>query len=332
MGDVSLSEFLICTVSVFALTVLCSVILIPILRAHKVGQTINDYGPRWHDQKQGTPMMGGLCFIFPLLLTTAELFIVEAVRGGNTAELVPLAMTVFLASGCAAVGFIDDYRKLIKKENEGLRSYQKMLLLLLVGTVYLIVMGTTGNLTTVVTLPFTGGKTFDFGWGFWPLALLCVAGMTNSTNITDGVDGLASTVTLVIAAFFTVAAFFTGDRDLSLVGGAMIGAMVGFLIFNFHPAKVFMGDTGSLFLGGIIMGAGFMIGNPIAILIASFFFILEAVSSAIQIIAIDVFHKKVFPMAPLHHTLEMKGWSEVKIVSVAALVTAAFCAVAWFAL
>ena len=125
MGDVSLSEFLICTVSVFALTVLCSVILIPILRAHKVGQTINDYGPRWHDQKQGTPMMGGLCFIFPLLLTTAGLFIAEAVRGGNTAELGPLAMTVFLASGCAAVGFIDDYRKLIKKENEGLRSIRR---------------------------------------------------------------------------------------------------------------------------------------------------------------------------------------------------------------
>ena len=331
MGDVSLTEFLICTVSVFALTVLCSVILIPVLRSHKVGQTINDYGPRWHDSKQGTPMMGGICFIFPLLLTVAGLFVAEAIRGGDTGKLIPLAMTVFLASGCGAVGFIDDYRKQIKKENEGLRSYQKMLLLLLTGTVYLVVMGTTGALTTEIIVPFVG-TTLDLGWGFWPLALLCIAGMSNSTNITDGVDGLASTVTLVIAGFFTLAAFYYGDRDLSLIGGCLIGAMVGFLIFNFHPAKVFMGDTGSLFLGGAIMGVGFMIQSPIVILIVSLLFILEALSSAIQIVAIDVFHKKVFPMAPFHHTLEMKGWSEVKIVAFAAILTLGFCVIGWFGL
>jgi phospho-N-acetylmuramoyl-pentapeptide-transferase len=331
MGDVSLSEFLICTVSVFALTVLCSVILIPVLRAHKVGQMINDYGPKWHEYKSGTPTMGGICFIFPLLLTVACVFVAEALRGGDTGKLIPLAMTVFLASGCAAVGFIDDYRKLVKKQNEGLRSYQKMLLLLLIGTAYLTVMGTTGYLTTEIVIPYAN-ITVDLGWGFWPLALLCVAGMTNSTNITDGVDGLAATVTLVVVGFFTVVAFFYNDRNLSLVGGCMIGAMIGFLIFNFHPAKVMMGDTGSLFLGGMIMGTGFMIGNPIVILIASLLFILEALSSAIQIVAIDVFHKKVFPMAPLHHTLELKGWSEVKIVAVAALVTAVFCVISWFGL
>lgn len=331
MGDTNLIEFLICTVSVFALTVLCSVILIPILRAHKVGQRINDYGPTWHSFKSGIPTMGGICFIFPFLLTVAGVFVVEAIRGGDTRRLVPLAMTVFLASGCAAVGFIDDYRKLIKKENEGLRSYQKMLLLLLTGTIYLIVMGTTGYLTTEVVIPYAN-ITVNLGWGFWPLALLCVAGMTNSTNITDGLDGLASTVTLVVVAFFAIVAFFYNDRGLSVISGCMIGAMFGFLIFNFHPAKVIMGDTGSLFLGGVIMGTGFMIGNPIIVLVAAFVFIIEALTSALQIVAIDVFHKKLFPMAPIHHTFEMKGWSEVQIVVLAAFCSIGFCVLAWFGL
>ena len=323
--------FAIGTAAVFALTVAAERILIPILRSHKLGQKILDIGPRWHKSKEGTPIMGGLGFILAALVVMAVFFVVRGIQGRG-ADYIPLALTLGLAVGNGAIGFVDDYCKLVKKQNEGLTWKQKLFLQLALATAYVVVMAYTGNLSTSVNLPFTD-RTLYLGWGVYPLSVIILAGVTNGGNITDGVDGLASGVTFVIGGFFAVCAFSVQNEQVGAVGAILIGASLGFLVYNFHPAKVFMGDTGSLFFGSLVIGTAFMMREPIVGLIVAAVFILEMLSSLLQVEYFRLTHgKRLFKMAPVHHHFEQCGWGENRIVLTFSLTEALFCVLAWFAL
>ena len=323
--------FAIGTAAVFALTVAAERILIPILRSHKLGQKILDIGPRWHKSKEGTPIMGGLGFILAALVVMAVFFVVRGIQGRG-ADYIPLALTLGLAVGNGAIGFVDDYCKLVKKQNEGLTWKQKLFLQLALATAYVVVMAYTGNHSTSVNLPFTD-RTLYLGWGVYPLSVIILAGVTNGGNITDGVDGLASGVTFVIGGFFAVCAFSVQNEQVGAVGAILIGASLGFLVYNFHPAKVFMGDTGSLFFGSLVIGTAFMMREPIVGLIVAAVFILEMLSSLLQVVYFRLTHgKRLFKMAPVHHHFEQCGWGENRIVLTFSLTEALFCVLAWFAL
>ncbi len=325
-------------ISVFLLTVLAQRLLIPILRSHKAGQKILDIGPRWHKYKEGTPTMGGIGFILPILLVMSVYFIVTAING-DAPELIPLALTLAYAVGNGAVGFIDDYCKLIKKQNEGLSAKQKLLLQFVLASAYVCVMSYTGNMDTSISLPFSG-QVLELGFAWYPLAVILLAGVVNGANLTDGIDGLASSITFVIGGFFTVLAFAAFDEQLSMVGALLLGATLGFLVYNFHPAKVFMGDTGSLFLGALVMAGAMQAGLEVVGLMISGVFIIEMLSSFLQTAGFKLtrrFSKKhvgrrIFKMAPLHHHFEQCKWNEYRIVAVFSAVELLFCIMAWFAL
>ena len=328
-----ITEFLLVTVGTFVLTAVLLRIIIPILKAHKLGQKILDIGPIWHQKtKEGTPTMGGVGFIIGMLGVLLIVTVVSAIRG-TVGELAPLALTLALGVANGMIGFFDDYRKLVKKQNEGLKWYQKLSLQIIVAILYIVAMKLTGSISTELYIPFWG-KTFDIGYFYYPFALVLIVGIVNSVNLTDGIDGLASSITVLVSAFYAVLAFWHRDRALELMSASTIGGALGFLVFNFYPAKVFMGDTGSLFFGGILVGASFMIDNPLLIVIAGFVFIMEALSDILQIAVFKLSgrKKRLFKMAPIHHHFEKCGWSEIKIVAVFSFVTVVFCALAWFSI
>lgn len=317
-------------IAVFGLTVLAERILIPILRSRKAGQRILEIGPRWHKSKEGTPTMGGLGFILPSLLVLAVFFIVQAVKG-RSAEYIPLSLTVGFAVMNGAIGFVDDYCKLIKKQNEGLTWKQKLFLQLVASSAYVCVMAYTGNLDTAVRIPFTSFR-IELGYAFYPIAVLILAGVVNGANFTDGIDGLASSVTFVIGGFFAVLAFYSFDIQMSVVSALLLGSTLGFLVYNFHPARVFMGDTGSLFLGGLVIAGAFQTGDLGMGLLISGVFIIEMLSSLLQRVYFKLTHgKRLFKMAPIHHHFEKCGWGENKIVLVFSAVELGFCLLAWLA-
>ncbi len=320
--------FAICTVLVFVLTAIAERILIPILRSRKAGQRILDIGPRWHKSKEGTPIMGGIGFILPIMLVMAGFFILRGIRG-DSSDFIPLALTLALSIGHGAIGFVDDYSKLIKKQNEGLTRKQKLFLQFVITAAYICVMAYTGNLPSEIVIPLINLPIR--GWLWYILAGVLIVGIINGANFTDGIDGLASSVSCVIGVFLAVFAFTIHDLGLSLVGGALIGATLGFLIYNFHPAKVFMGDTGSLFLGALISGALFQVKQPLIGLVVCAVFIVELLSSALQIIYFKLTHgKRLFKMAPFHHHLEKCGWGENTVVAVFSLVEVLACVLAFF--
>lgn len=319
--------FVLVTLGVFVLTALAERILIPILRSHKAGQKILDIGPRWHKSKEGTPIMGGIGFILPILVVVAGFFVYAAVKG-NAPSYISLALSVAFAVANGAIGFFDDYRKLVKKENEGLTRKQKLVLQFAITAGYLCVMGYTGNLPSEVIIPLINLPIRGFVW--YILAGILTIGVINGANFTDGLDGLASSVTCIIGIFLSVFAMLAGNLGLSVVGGAIIGATLGFLLYNFHPARVFMGDTGSLFLGGIVMGAIFQTGKPLLLFLVCGVYILELLSSLWQILYCKITRgKRFFKMAPVHHHFEKCGWGENKVVLVFSLVELAFCALAF---
>ena len=319
--------FVLVTVGVFAFTALAERILIPILRSHKAGQKILDIGPRWHKSKEGTPIMGGIGFILAILLVVALFFVYVAIKGEAT-KYIPLALTIAFAVSNGAIGFVDDYCKLIKKQNEGLTRKQKLVLQFAIIAGYLCVMGYTGNLPNEIVIPLINLPIRGALW--YILAAILTVGVVNGANFTDGLDGLASSVTYVIGIFFAIFAFYAKDTGLSVVGGAIIGATLGFLLYNIHPAKVFMGDTGSLFLGAIVMGTLFQMQEPLLLFLVCAVYIFELLSTVLQILYFKATHgKRLFKMAPIHHHFEKCGWSENKIVIVFALVQFAFCALAF---
>lgn len=319
--------FVLVTLGVFALTALAEHILIPILRSHKAGQKILDIGPRWHKSKEGTPIMGGIGFILAILAVVAVFFVYVGIQK-KAPDYIPLALTIAFAVSHGAIGFVDDYCKLIKKQNEGLTRMQKLVLQFAITAGYLCVMGYTGNLPSSIIIPVINLPIRGALW--YILAGILAVGVINGANFTDGIDGLASSVTYVIGIFFAIFAFFANDTGLSVVGGAIIGATLGFLLYNVHPAKVFMGDTGSLFLGAIVTGTLFQMREPLLIFLICAVYILELLSTVLQILYFKLTHgKRLFKMAPVHHHFEKCGWSENKIVIVFALVQFAFCTLAF---
>ena len=329
MGKGILLEAGLTLIAVFVLTFCLGRIIIPILKSHKAGVRILDIGPRWHKSKEGTPIMGGICFILAILLTVLGVTLVAAYRG-TVKELLPLALTLVLAVGNGMIGFVDDFCKLVKKQNEGLRPWQKMVLQFLIALLYLVAMVRFGGLTTALYLPYFGLE-IELGIFYYLLAMLVIIGFVNSVNLTDGVDGLASSVTLAVGLFFAVAAYLSADRSLILTAACTVGGTLGFLMYNFHPARVFMGDTGSLFLGGIVVGAAFCMNNPLILLVVGFIYLCEAVSVMLQIGYFKLTHgKRLFKMAPIHHHFEKCGWSENQIVFTFTGITLLFAGLALF--
>ena len=334
MFDVIL--FVAALVLTFALTAAISHKLIPVLKSKKMGQKILEIGPRWHKSKEGTPTMGGIAFIAATVIVAALACIASALWG-DIESVLPFVYVLLYGVLNGLIGVIDDSAKLRKKQNEGLTARQKYLLQLVAAALFLILMSVTGIVDTTLYIPFVG-VTWDLGFFYYVIALLLLTGMVNSINLTDGIDGLASGVTLVVGIFFAAVAFFAAQAAsvapaLSLIGATLIGGTLGFLVYNFYPARVFMGDTGSLYLGGMVVGASFLLGNPLIVVVCGIVYICETASVMLQVTYFKLTHgKRLFRMAPIHHHFEQCGWSEVKIVSVFTAVTALACLVAWFGL
>ena len=311
--------------------------LIPMLHRLKFGQTIRDEGPAWHKAKQGTPTMGGLIFIAAMVLTLLVAILIcqfvlplfslssQVITAADTvATTTRFFAGIVMALGFGAIGFLDDYIKVVKKRNLGLTSRQKLLLQIGLSGGYAVLVYLTGG--TQIRIPFCD-MTWTAGAWFIPISVFIIVAMTNATNLTDGVDGLCSSVSVVVCLFLLV---LCGDAiGYGIATVAVAGALAGFLVWNFHPAKVFMGDTGSLFIGGVLCAIAFGIGQPLLLLPMGIVYFLETVSVMLQVSYFKLTHgKRLFKMSPLHHHFELCGWSENKIVAVATLTTGIGCAVA----
>ncbi len=327
MND-NIAVYTVSLILTFIITVLIERKLIPALLSKKMGQKILEIGPRWHKNKEGTPTMGGLGFIFAMTAVVAAAIILR-LCGVIDFELLPMLVTYGYALSNGLIGFIDDRAKFSHGRNDGLTPKQKFLLQLAAAALYIAALAVWGGLETALYIPYFD-VTLELGIVYYVFALILLTGMVNSVNLTDGIDGLASSVTFVVAVFFSAVGFALANSGLLLLSAVTVGGCLGFLVYNFHPAKVFMGDTGSLFLGGMVCGFAFIIGNPLIVVAAGIIYIAETVSDIIQVSVYKLTKKRVFKMAPIHHHFEMLGWSEVKIVSVFSLVTALFCGIAWF--
>ena len=325
----------IAAAAAFAVTALLGYIVIPYLRKLHFGQTILEIGPKWHKDKQGTPTMGGFMIIAGVLLSLCIAYAYSAAAGGRFAlemhdgyRLSVFLAGILMALLMAAIGFMDDYIKVVKKRNLGLTARQKTFLQLLVSAVYLATLCISGMKTT--TIPFVGDVDITRGAGllFWPVALMFIYGFTNAVNLTDGIDGLASAVTLVVACAFMLASGFLYQFGINALSAALAGACCGFIVWNAKPAKVFMGDTGSMFLGGMVVAISFGTERPVLLLLAGITYFAEALSDILQVAHYKRTKKRLFKMAPLHHHFEMCGWSEQKIVLVFSSVAALGCLLA----
>ncbi len=305
----------------FAITAVSGKWLIPFLHKLKFGQTIREEGPTWHQKKQGTPTMGGIMFILGILVAVfvcVPLF--YATAGAETMlQQVRIYGGALMALGFGIIGFLDDYISIVKKRNLGLTEKQKLVLQFLVAGAYLGSLYLAGE-TSAMVIPFIG--TVDWGIFYWIIALLGIVGMVNAVNFTDGIDGLNSTVTFFAALFLMLCAGALYLSGLSIFACAVAGGCLGFLVWNFHPAKVFMGDTGSLFLGGAVCALAFGLDMPILLLPAGLIYLAEIGSVVLQVTYFKLTHgKRIFKMSPIHHHFEMCGWNEVKICGVFGLVT-----------
>ncbi len=301
-------------------TLILGPITIPLLRRLKFGQNIREEGPKSHLKKAGTPTMGGIMFI---LSTT----IVIIIMSDSFTEKGVIALYSLIAFGF--IGFLDDLLKILKKQSEGLKAWQKMILLL-------IVSGAFGyysyvNLPHDIVIPFTDFK-LPLGVLYVPFVIFVYAAMTNAVNLTDGLDGLASTVSVLVLTFFGVLTFLIKDYSLTMFSVALIAGLVGFLRFNAYPAKVFMGDTGSLAIGGAITTIAIISGYPLLIVIVGGIYVVEALSVIIQVTSFKLTGKRVFKMAPIHHHFEQCGWNEVKVVTVFSIITVVLCIIGFFAI
>ena len=297
-------------------------LLLPVLRALKAGQSIREVGPTWHNNKAGTPMMGGLFFIFAAILcVVGNLFVMQ-----DYTVLYVLALSLCFG----LVGFLDDFCKVKYKRNLGLTSIQKALLQMAVSAIFVYILYKQGTLNCNVYVPF-----FNVTFYIHPLlyvffAMFVMVGCDNAVNITDGVDGLCGTVTLPVMVFFTAAAVAMGKFDLAVLPAALVGGLIAYLFYNWHPAKVFMGDTGSLFLGGVICAMAFALDMPLILILVGLVYIIETLSVILQVTYFKLTHgKRIFKMSPIHHHFEMCGWKEVKIVLVFSAVSALMCVLAW---
>ncbi len=304
--------------------------LIPFLRHIKAGQSIRNVGPTWHKKKEGTPTMGGFLFIAGIVLgLVIAYFICSYLFKLDTAlslkEKIKLAGGVVMALVFGCIGFMDDYIKVVKKRNLGLTVRQKSFLQVVAAVAFLVVLYVSGDHPTSMMLPFFNIQ-LSLGVFYWPFAALIIVGTVNAVNLTDGIDGLCGSVTFIVALAFLFCAKILSYSGFASYAAALAGGCLGFLIWNFHPARVFMGDTGSLFLGGVLCALAFGIGQPLILLPLGIIYIIETLSVIIQVISFKTTGKRVFKMSPIHHHFELSGWSENKIVLVFSLVTLLFSA------
>lgn len=317
----------------FLIAFLLGFVLIPWLRKLKFGQTILDIGPAWHKSKQGTPVMGGIMFIISTVVSVACILLIDYSMGGNlfaSEHIMPdtlkvkLVAGVILSLGLGLVGFADDYIKVVKKRNLGLTEIQKTIPQVVIIIGYLVALYMNG--LTYMKIPFVG--TVDLKWFFWIFGVAVIYGAVNAVNFTDGVDGLCASVTSVAAISFCIAALMTKFFGISILAAALAGGCLGYLIWNYYPSKVMMGDTGSMFLGGMVVALAYAIDCPIILVFFGIIYVIEALSDVIQIGYFKITHgKRIFKMAPIHHHFEMCGWKERKIVTIFSLVNMIGCAV-----
>lgn len=302
----------------FAVSVVMGPVVIPFLRRLKVGQTVRDEGPQSHLKKNGTPTMGGILILISVVATS--IFFIK-----DYPKIMPI---LFLMLGFGLIGFMDDYIKVVLKRSMGLRAWQKFLLQFIVTGVFVFYIKQYTDISLVMKVPFMQGIYLDFGWLNIPISFFIVIGIVNGTNFTDGIDGLASSVTVLVATFFTVVAIGM-ESGIEPVTCAVVGALLGFLLFNVYPASVFMGDTGSLALGGFVAASAYMMQMPLFIVLVGFIYMVEVLSVMMQVSYFKMTGgKRIFKMAPIHHHFELCGWSETRVVAVFSIITALLCLVA----
>ena len=305
------NSFVITILCGFAMSIIIAPICIPFLRKIKAGQTVRDDGPKTHLAKAGTTTMGGVIFLLPLIIVS--LFYVK-----DYPNIIPI---LILTVGFGVIGFIDDFIKIVLKRSKGLSAVQKLIGQIIVTGMFAYWMLEQTSISLSMTVPFTNGFQLDFGFFNIPLMFIVVLATTNGANFTDGVDGLASSVTVAIAAFFAIVSMQLGSGAEPIIG-VLIGGLLGFLLFNVYPAKIFMGDTGSLALGGFVAATAYVLQMPLFILLIAVVYTVELLSVVIQVSYFKITKgKRIFKMAPIHHHFELCGWSETRIVAVFTIVT-----------
>lgn len=306
----------------FVISVILGPIIIPFLRRLKMGQTERTDGVQSHLKKAGTPTMGGIIFLLAVVVTS--LFYI-----GDYPKLIPI---LFLTLGFGIIGFLDDYLKVVLKRSDGLLAWQKFLLQVIFTAIFVFYILKYTDVSLEMLVPFGGGQYWDIGWLAVPLLFFAVIGTVNGVNFTDGLDGLASSVTIMVAVFFTMVSIGT-QSGIEPITCAVVGSLMGFLLFNVFPARVFMGDTGSLALGGFVAGTAYMLQMPLFIPIVGLVYLVEVLSVIIQVTYFKkTGGKRIFKMAPIHHHFELCGWSETRVVAVFAIVTAVLCLIGLLAL
>ncbi len=298
----------------FAISVCLCPIMIPFLKKLKFGQFVRDDGPESHLKKSGTPTMGGLIILCSIVITSLLYM-------KTNPQILPV---LFVTLGFGLVGFLDDYIKVVMKRSMGLHAWQKMIGQFIIAAVFAYYLANYTDLGTSVLIPFTDGMEWNLGFWFYPFLFVVLLGTVNGTNFTDGLDGLLSSITVLTATFFTVVAIGTAS-GLEPITCAAVGSLLGFLMYNVYPAKVFMGDTGSLALGGLIGATAVMLRMPIYIIIVGCIYLVEVLSVIIQVTYFKKTRKRVFKMAPIHHHFELSGWPETKVVAIFSIITAILC-------
>ncbi len=322
--DREIIHIILAAIAAFAVAAVLGKYLIPALRALKAGQSIREIGPTWHNSKSGTPTMGGIIFIGGLLMIIP--FGWRGMRQGDWTHLLVLAFSLVFG----VIGFLDDFFKVKYKRNLGLTAIQKLLLQMAAGALYIYALYRLGELKSELYVPF-----FNVSWelplaAYIVLAMFIIVGCVNAVNLTDGIDGLAAGVTIPVMIFFTVVCACMKKTTLGLFPACLAGGLAGFLCYNFHPAKVFMGDTGSLFLGAAVCGMAFAVDLPLVLVLVGIIYIVETLSVIMQVGYFKLTHgKRIFRMTPIHHHFEMGGWSEEKIFFVFTAITCAACVLAW---
>jgi len=314
-------EIVVPVIIAFAISAVLGPIVIPFLRRLKVGQTERKELES-HLKKNGTPTMGGIMILAAIVITSV--FYVK-----DYPKIVPI---LFMTVAFGVIGFLDDYLKVVLRRSDGLLAWQKMILQIIVTAVFAVYMVRYSGVSLTMLIPFSGGKYLDIGWLAVPVLFIAVVGTVNGTNFTDGLDGLASSVTIMVATFFSVVAVGS-NAGIAPITCAVVGALLGFLLFNVYPASVFMGDTGSLALGGFVVSTAYMMQMPLFILIVGLIYLVEVLSVIIQVTYFKkTGGKRIFRMAPIHHHFELGGWSETRVVAVFSITTAILCMIALLAI
>lgn len=317
--EIIMSKIVFAVLLSFFVSSIIGLILIPLLKTLKLGQNIREEGPKSHIQKAGTPTFGGIIFILSTIISIPFL-----TKGYN--DQIIFVLYSFIAFGF--IGFVDDSLKKLHKRNEGLTSMQKMILLIFISGILASYGYNNSSVGLLIIVPFTG-KLFNLGSLYIPFIMFYYVATTNSVNLTDGLDGLAATITLLIMIFFALISFSMGYYSLAIFCGCISGSLLGFLRFNSYPAKIIMGDTGSLALGGAVAAVAITLRNPLIVVIVGGIYVLESMSVILQVSSFKLLGKRIFKMAPIHHSFELSGWHEAKIVSVFSIITTILCLIAF---